>query len=449
MSGREPRFTMLETVREFAGECLAASGEGVTIRRAHARCFLALAEHAEPELIGPDQARWLDQLETEHDNLRAALAWAVAHEPVIAMHLVGALWRFWWMRGYLREGRDWAEAALRQEGGSPAERARALHVAGDLAQEQGDYDQAVPLLTAGLQEARSAGESAIAAMCLSGLGFIARNQGGYQAAASLHEEALALQRVLGDRRAVACTLGNLGSIAQNRGDVAEAEALLGEALATFRALGEHTMAADVAVNLAILANQEGAHERAARLVTEALIVYRALSDRQATAIALVALANAARGEDDRMEARALYDEALDLYRAVDHQPGTVSVLTHLATLSLDEGSPLQAVPLLKEGLRLLQRMDDRPAVAAALTAGARTAAALGQWPRAGRLLGAAMAAQVGAGPPVSQRGGDVRERLIDDGIAAIGLDAWSAAVAIGRELPLELATFDVAAIGTD
>jgi tetratricopeptide (TPR) repeat protein len=285
----------LDTVREYAGERLAASGEEMAVRRAHASFFRGLAEHAEPELTGPDQAAWLDRLEAEHNNVREALAWSIDHDASAALRLVASLWRFWWMRGYLREGRDWAEAALARDGGSPLERARALHVAGDLAQEQGDYPRARSLLAAGRALALTAGALAPAALCLNGLGFIARNQGAYEEAAAHHQEALALQREIGDRRAVACTLANLGSIEQNRGEGARAETLFSEALATFRALGDLPLAADVAANLAILANQEGDHGRAGRLAAEALDTYRALGDRQATASVLMALGNAARG----------------------------------------------------------------------------------------------------------------------------------------------------------
>ena len=126
-------------MREYALERLEASGEAAAMRQAHAAFYLALAERAEPELTGPEQTHWLDRLEIEHDNLRAALAWAIAARPGHGLvRLAGALWRFWWMRGHYREGRAWLEAALEQDAGSEAERAKALYGAGSLATEQGD-----------------------------------------------------------------------------------------------------------------------------------------------------------------------------------------------------------------------------------------------------------------------------------------------------------------------
>ena len=124
----EPRFVMLETVHEFAREKLEESAEAEEIKRAHAEYFLTLAEEAYPELRGPDQLQWLERLEAEHDNMRAALSWALERKEVeVALRLGGALWWFWWMRGYHSEGRRWLEEALAIEGrGSPEVRAMAL-----------------------------------------------------------------------------------------------------------------------------------------------------------------------------------------------------------------------------------------------------------------------------------------------------------------------------------
>ena len=219
----EPRFAPLETVREHVGAPVA-SGESESTQQAHAAFYAALAG---PGRTGADRvgaSRWLDRLETELDNLRAALTWSIAHDPGMALRLAAGLWRFWYVRGHLREGREFLERALAHEVGSPAERARAYHAAGDLAQEQGNYAQATTLLETGLTAART-GEQATAAQCLNALGFIARNQGAYEQADRLHGEALALQRELADRRAVACSLANLGSIAQQRRETERAEAL--------------------------------------------------------------------------------------------------------------------------------------------------------------------------------------------------------------------------------
>ena len=203
------------------------------------RTFLALAERAEPELTGPAQTAWLDRLEAEHDNLRAALGWATAQDAptAVGVRLAGALWRFWWRRGHFREGRAWLEAALAQGAGSEAERAKALYGAGSLATEQGDNEQATTLLEAALVAARTAGERAVVALALTDLGSIARQQGAYERAIQFHDEALALRRESGDRRGIAVSMGNLGLPLIYQGEYGRAEALMAEAAAEFRDAG--------------------------------------------------------------------------------------------------------------------------------------------------------------------------------------------------------------------
>ena len=183
-AGSRPRFGMLETIREFGLERLAEHDETEPSSEAHADYFLALAERAEPELTGPAQAVWLDRLEAEHANVRAALRWALGDgDPVVALRLVGALWHFWQVRGHVGEGRAWAEEAWRPGDRRPTvARGRALRAAGLLAEYHGDYDRAVVW----------------------------------------HEEAAAVWRELGDERNLARTLDHLGNCAHDRGDLTTA-----------------------------------------------------------------------------------------------------------------------------------------------------------------------------------------------------------------------------------
>ena len=175
--GGEPRFVMLETVHEFAREKLQGSGEAEQIKRAHAQYFLTLAEEAHPELLGANQLQWLEKLEAEHDNMRAALSWALERkEAEVALRLGGALFWFWSVRGYYSEGRRWLEEGQAMEGrGSPESRAMALAGAGALASQQGDLDRAQEACEEGLEllehQAREASE---AKLCLlAGLGWVA------------------------------------------------------------------------------------------------------------------------------------------------------------------------------------------------------------------------------------------------------------------------------------
>src|SRR6185436_13047088 len=139
-------------------EQLVESGEEMMVRARHGAYCLNLAEEAEPHLTGPDQQEWLDRLETEQPNFRAALEWSVVRDPQLALRLTGVLGRFWWTHGHLVEGRRWVAAALDSDAGSPTERAKALYAAGSFAGEQGDYAGATTYLDAALVAFRTTGD---------------------------------------------------------------------------------------------------------------------------------------------------------------------------------------------------------------------------------------------------------------------------------------------------
>ena len=148
----EPRFVMLETIREYARERLEVSGNAEEIRRRHAEYFLALAERGESKLREPEEASWLERLDEEHDNMRAALSWTLqSEEAEPGLRLAGALWQFWDMRGYYGEGRRWLEEALAKDGRASVARAKALEGVGWLADVQGDIGRAVAATEEGLR----------------------------------------------------------------------------------------------------------------------------------------------------------------------------------------------------------------------------------------------------------------------------------------------------------
>ena len=444
-----PRLTMLETVREYGLERLAASGEEAATRGAHAACYLALAERAEPELTGPEQAAWLDRLETEHDNLRAALAWTLDHDPSAAARLVGALWRFWWIRGYLSEGRAWAEAAVARGGGAVTERARALHAAGDLAQEQGDFDRATPLLEAGLAAARAAGERTVAVRCLTALGQIARDRGAYARATELHAEALTLCRAAVDRRGAAVALANLGGLAQMQGDYERAEAFYAEAAAALGAAGDRRNEATALSAMADVAVKRGDPERARRLAEDALARFRELGEWPGTAIVLTTLGDAARGQGDLAGAAARYEEALALFRAQGNLRLAAVALQNLGAIALDAGEAGRALALLGESLGLLRPSGDKENVAAALEVTARAIAALGKPCGATRLLGAAEALRESIGAP-RPPGEEERHRgVLAEVRAGLGETAFAAAWESGRALALDEAIAEALAFTDD
>jgi predicted ATPase/class 3 adenylate cyclase len=314
----EPRFTMLETIREYALERIDTCGETETLRRQHATCFLALAEQAEPELYGAEQRIWLERLEAEHDNMRAALAWSrqelsmknealrniaadescsmlndqFATPQEIGLRLAAALWVFWWKHGYFSEGRTWLAAALeRADAGAPAAaRAKALHGAGSLALAQHDFAPAAELLEAGLALYQTLGDKRGCAWVISELGHLALYQGEDERAAARYAEGLALSRELGDSYNSAWALNHLGTVAQRRGALDQARELLAQSLALFQSL-RHTAGVGTVLNqLGRVALRTGNIANARELFNESLAIFRELGQKRNIALSLVGLA---------------------------------------------------------------------------------------------------------------------------------------------------------------
>ncbi|MDP9369539.1 MAG: AAA family ATPase, partial [Chloroflexota bacterium] len=202
--GDEPRFGMLETVREYARDRLAESDEQAAVQSRHLGWCLALAEAAEPELRSAGQGTWLGRLETEHDNVRAALTWAgEGVEPesrALGLRLAASLYTFWFVRSHWAEGREWLEELLRTDDSRPsAARAKALFVAGLLAFAAGDPAAAAARHEESLGMARAVGSRTVEALALYGLGDAARLQGDASEAGRCYEAALALFQDLDDR----------------------------------------------------------------------------------------------------------------------------------------------------------------------------------------------------------------------------------------------------------
>lgn len=336
-SEAEPRLMMLEVVREYARERLEAGGEAAAVRERHTGYFADLAEKAEPALMGPEHAPWLQRLEREHDNLREALARArEAGDTGTGLRLVGALSWFWWLRGYLTEGRRWSEgflsedAAKGQSGRGPL-RARALYGAGQLAFGQGDLPRAVELFEESLALFRELGDEGGAAPVLAELGQAARARGDHGRAESLSEEGLALSRRLGDRMNAAVSLSTLGHVARRRGDHERAAALHQESLTLFREVGDERGAAYALANLGILAREKGDVDLASDLGEQSLFLYERLADKAGIALVQIHLGDVARERGEEERAAELYDNALVLHRKLGNEQGVARVLKRLGT----------------------------------------------------------------------------------------------------------------------
>ncbi|HTJ76880.1 MAG TPA: tetratricopeptide repeat protein [Acidimicrobiales bacterium] len=479
--GRPTRFRLLETMRHYARERLAESGDAAAVRSRHLDRAVAVAQTAEAALDGPEQAGILDQLEAEHDDFRVALAWGTSGgDPEPALRLATALGRFWEVRGHLREGRSWLEAALVAGGGSesPALRATALNWAAVLAQHQGDYAAARGLYEHSLALRRRLDEPLGVAAALVGLGNLAALQGDLGTARSQFEEAAAIGRDLDQPRVVAAALTNLGWVAHADGDVAGARALYEDALAARRQIGDGHGTALVLANLGDLALQQGDLDTASALQTEGLDLRRRLGDRSGVGESLAALGRVALARGDRAAARALHGEGLAERRRLGDRPGMPPSLTALAELARLDGDPDTAAALLEEALAVATELDDRhcmtlallhlarlaidqgePARADALYRQASPVAEDGRVPptastavwleglaaiavadgrpeRAARLLGAADALRQATGTPLPAHEAADRNDAVAGASAALGEAAFRSAFAEGRAMPL-------------
>jgi len=283
----ETRLRMLEVVREYALEQLRASGEYEILCRAHAAYFLALAEKAEPELTGVKAGAWLEILETELDNFRAAIAWSIENEPPTAMVLANLLWRLWALHGHLTEGRKHLETVLERDKNiaSPAF-GKALHRAGYLAQLQGDFETARKFYRKSLTVSEKFGDRRLTAYVNRSLGIIANAQGDFASGRSFAETSLQIGREIADERVIAISLADLGEIERTEQNFAAARPLYEEALTLFRRDGDKNSVGTMLCNLGALAFVENDLQAAHLLYSEALANFLELGNKIDLSIAL-------------------------------------------------------------------------------------------------------------------------------------------------------------------
>jgi predicted ATPase/DNA-binding CsgD family transcriptional regulator len=407
----EPRYVMLETVRAYALDRLAEQGELPEAQRRHALYYLALAEEAEPKLIGgAELGDLLRRLEREHDNLRAAVRWCIqSGNATLGLRFGAALWRFWRLRGYLSEGRAWLERLLELPAGSDVASTAAL------------------------------------AKALNGAGVLAGNQGDVAVSRDLIERSLRLWERLGDEDEVAHVRHNLGIAEMHQGNFARARALLEQALATWRRLDNRAAQAFCLLSLGNLSRDEGGDASARALGEASLALYRELGDTRGIGHALFQLGTWSHIEGRRAEARRLLEDSLAHLRRVGDLRGVPAVLVALGRVAMDDGRTDEAAGLLAEGLRLSQEHADRAAIWRVLEGCAALAARNGEGVRALRLGGAAEALRLSAGTPHSPREQAEREAWRTQALKSLGAadpsaaDAWAEGAALDLAEVIELA----------
>ncbi|MGH9971798.1 MAG: protein kinase domain-containing protein [Pyrinomonadaceae bacterium] len=299
---RESRFRMLEVIREYASEALEASGDSEEMRHTHAAHFLVLGEEAESHLDSAEAAEWLNRLDEEHDNLRAALRFSLVEDPEKAARLAIGLRNFWVLRGHLTEGRECLEEALKAGNKVPASvRREVLTGAGRMAQLQGDHERARKLYEEGLAEARAASDLRQMALSSRGLAAMAYLQGDFKSAREFIEEALLISRELNDRFAIAASLNRLGDLARMEGNYAVARTLFEESIAIFSQLDNKNAVSNSLNNLGAVVFAGGDSRAARAYFAEALTTVQEFGNKIVISYSLDGFAAfaAQRGESKR------------------------------------------------------------------------------------------------------------------------------------------------------
>ena len=403
----EPRFTMLQTIREFGLEQLELSGQIAPARTAHAAYFLELAEQLDGIHTDPDYPH--DQLEAEHDNLRQALATFAAEPDGMAgrVRLAAALWYFWWIRGHFAEASVvlddvtalLVETADLEEIPLPAQSA-AFAGAATMAETRGDYGRATELHERALALRRDGHHISAVADSLTNLGVIALNQGDLDRARRHHEEALALWRSLGDKPGEAGSLRDLGSIHLYQGDYAAARQMLEESLGIFRSVGDGTGEAVALQSLGLLAVYEQRPDVAVPLYEASLRLWRQLGNRLMVAADLGNLGEALALAGDPSRAVPMLNEALALYEELNDLGGRAFALHELGKTKLEGGDATAAEALLAESSSIRYEIGELAGVAESLESLAAARVALGQPEESARLLGAAATLRDTLGVPL-------------------------------------------------
>src|SRR5881227_339760 len=387
--GQEPRLLMLETIREYGLEQLAVNGEMEVTRQAHATYYLRLSEQAEPELVGPRQAMWLERLEWEHENLRAVMRWSLEQAQgergdgrtrEIALRLGGALRQFWYMRSYYSEGRDFLDRALTlRDGVAASVRAKALVAATRLNVSLDYLDRAEALCEESLALYRELGDTAGIASSLHLLAAIAWGRGNLAMARSQEEEALALFKEVGDKRSVAYALVYLGNLIIDQGEYVRARSLLEDSLAMNKELGDTTSIADSLFNLARLCYlSQGDLTQAHMWLEESLALYQELGDKESIAYYLHLSGLLALGEGDTALAYSRVEQAVVLFKEMRHRYGTTVSLYAFAQVVAAEGDDVRSQSLYEEGIAVSRKTRNRQFVAFGLKGLARVVAMQGE-----------------------------------------------------------------------
>jgi len=397
-SGSEPRFVMLEMIREYALEQLAASGEEAALRVRHAAYYLSFAERAEAKHHGPDSKLYLEQLEEEHPNLRAALHASFADGAYErAAQLCAALGWFWWIKGQFDEGGMWIEQVLPyKERLTPSLRAHLLR-------------ECVWVMKGAAHQLQAL------------------------------EESLALSRELDDIPGMRRTLATLSGLCYHHGDVAGARRYAEEGLPLARTAGDQAALAIILFFMGHIALGDGDYEAATRFFQEEVALHRAIGDQTWIASSMYALGELAYLQGDYRQAETYYAESLAINRAQGDRRATAAQLQNIARAVLRHGDTERASALLQESLQLFKELNWLRGIGYTFAVFAELANSQGQYERAARLLGAEEAIRLNNGHEIWPTTRVDYERTVLVAKEGLGEPLFVATWAEGQALPLEAA----------
>lgn len=365
----EPWFELLFVIREYMLERLAESGEIESVQQEHAAYYLALVKQAEHHLWRDNMAVWLERLDREHDNVRAALTYYSSHvegaEP--GLQMAGRLWRFWDIRGYFSEGRSWLEKALaRRAEAPPASRWLALHGAGNLAYDQGEYETAKSYYAESLDLLRELENPRGVANSLMNLGNVALIQGECEQAIAFTEEALAIHRQLNNPIGIGATLNNLANIALRQSHYEQAESLTRESLAVYRELGDERGLGWALRRSGTIARHRCAYPQAAQFYQESRLIFQKLKNQADLVWLFYDLGELARQQGNGAQAAADYQASLALAQDTGDTKALASVLNGLAILAHQQGDDDQATAWCDQSITIQRKIGDKYGLAESL-----------------------------------------------------------------------------------
>ncbi len=404
--GIELRYRLLETIRQFMREKLLEAGNVLAFHDNHLQYYLKQAERAEVELHHREQKRWLVRLETEHDNFRNALDWAIHTRPEAALRICAGLAGFWDLRGYLNEGRKWISSALDavQDISPTPAYVEALYWAAWLAARQTDIEHYIEYQEKVLALSEQIGYQRGIAKGLHGLGLIKENiQGKPEQADILYTQSLRLWRAVEDTLGIGQALGPLAARALHQHNYMEAERLFNESLSLFRQLGDHREIAGALWNLAEVAHAQDNALHAEALASESLAIYRELEDKHGIATALRSLGQATAYRSDRDSLVSLYQESCRLFFELNDRGCLGLTLAIGGRDILAAGDIIHAQQLVWEALALTRESRDSQVIAPVLEGAAHVLRGFERWEDSTRLFGAAEAYRESVQVPLTPR----------------------------------------------